>query len=363
MTVKLKLGTIKFDYSSVMLPLPEHLQRSLSELHQYYQQIHEDYAKKLEAAREQVGHLQALRSGAIPPPAELEVHLQELERYYVGLGEENALNGLNAADQLDRVSALIAGTIGHIAPTSEKAPSLDRGSTSEQEDTGLLEQPSSSEIESAPESQEPGEKADATEELAALESEPELLILADSPEPDDLSLDKFLKTLHSATRIPLSLCLTKGNLFIEERNGIKTLVIVSPSKDLEKRVKARLLTYQQRFSSWIGEKTNVILETKFNSDAPQFLLSYYGLSLEQALAKLLSDNRGAILQRDYIVRSLYGEVPQEVRPVTYRNVSQALKAGVKSLLWDVDPDNADCYTLNYAELLQAMATPKQLSLI
>lgn len=364
-----------------MLPLPEHLARSLQELHQYYQQLQVDYAEKLEALKQQMGHLEALQSGAVPHPPDLAEHLRELERYYGGLSSDIAQSGILAATQCDRVSEIIAHS--RIEPNRDVVeepatiPPVSRFVQEKSANYESLEQVVEDELPQALSAGEQvvdevvGQVTDSSGYASgnSYQPTPDAIHLNPSteqvgkqsqqfgedslPMPSAL-LNKFLLYLHPMTRTALIACRAQGKLYIENRDGVATVVIAPNDRNLEQRIKARLQAYQERFTTFLGEAASVVLVESVPSI--YLLPEYEGLTLEQAIALLLGDNRGVILQRDYIVRALYGEVPQSKKATTYRQVSQALKAGVRSGLWDVDPDNADCYTLNYYELLHSVST-------
>ncbi len=306
---------------SAMLPIPEHLYASLKEVQQHYLCLKEDYTEKLKLTETQISHVEALVNGDLAPPPSLLIHLQQLEEYYRQFESEFATKELESITLLSHVEALIVGA-------------------------GMLQPEPEAQIE-VKQVVEPEEASTTT---------------------DTYSVESFLMSLHSATRMPLSLCLQKGGeITIADINGCKTLSIVAPTKDLEQRILSRIKSYQQRFSSWVGGKGKVFLAIKSPTATPQskgstessdLLPQYQGMAPIAAIEQLLRENQGSILHLDFIVRSvaarrasLYGELNQNDIARLTVVVKEALKLGVKQGLWDVDPDNPTCYTLNYLELV------------
>lgn len=341
-----------------MLPIPQHLHQSLKELEQYYLCLKEDYTDKLSAVDTQVSHTEALLNSTLAPPPTLAPYLRELQEYYHKLSEDLVTKEATIVDHLVSVRALLIDSVpqqGSKAVLSELPSHLsllhDSPETNIRTSPALLIEPEP-EIESASDKiheEEPETEHDSGVELPALCTEVELLT-----EPT-YSVDSFVKTLHITSQNALkSYIKNGGGLTIEVINGVPTFWITVTDIRLKNIVIKSLKTYSQRFSRFIGGNGKALVRLKsplVNITTINFLPEYDGLDLNAAIEKLLRDNQGSILHVDFIVRSLYGELNKEDTNRAIKSLFAVLDSGVKQGLWDVDPDNRNCYTLNYLALV------------
>lgn len=125
---------------------------------------------------------------------------------------------------------------------------------------------------------------------------------------------------------------------VESNDFSKTssTVTLTPSVTVEEQMDiAGLLTTPLAFSPAV------------QSPIVEMLPAYQGLSLKEAIEQLLEDYTGTILHLDFIVRSLYGELPSSQLAAKSQLVHRTLLEGVKQSLWDADSENKDCYTWDF----------------
>ncbi|MGF1487750.1 MAG: hypothetical protein ACFBSE_11725 [Prochloraceae cyanobacterium] len=74
---------------------------------------------------------------------------------------------------------------------------------------------------------------------------------------------------------------------------------------------------------------------------------YQGLSLANAVQKILEDNAGSILTLDYIVTMLYGKVDGEKLKVVKNRLVKTISIGKRKGKWDSVPNQPGCYTWDW----------------
>lgn len=96
------------------------------------------------------------------------------------------------------------------------------------------------------------------------------------------------------------------------------------------------------------------------------LPQFQQLSKLQAVENLLRENSGTLLHIDYIIRTLYGELKQDVFKGERQRMYQTLSEGTKKHLWEKVPEQVGCYTIDLKlvapELVSKQSsTPHQVS--
>jgi hypothetical protein len=76
------------------------------------------------------------------------------------------------------------------------------------------------------------------------------------------------------------------------------------------------------------------------------LPQYQHLTRMEAIKKLLQDNLGIVCHIDFVVRTLYGELPPQVFRVVKGRVQSSLTQGKERSAWSAIPDEPGCYTLD-----------------
>lgn len=76
------------------------------------------------------------------------------------------------------------------------------------------------------------------------------------------------------------------------------------------------------------------------------LPQFQQLTKLQAVENLLRENSGTLLHIDYIIRTLYGELKQDVFKGERQRMYQTLSEGTKKHLWEKVPEQVGCYTID-----------------
>ncbi len=79
----------------------------------------------------------------------------------------------------------------------------------------------------------------------------------------------------------------------------------------------------------------------------QVIEPYRGLSLANAVKKVLKENAGSILTLDYIVAMLYGKVEGEALKVVKNRLVKTISIGKRKGKWDSVPNQPGCYTWDW----------------
>ena len=82
----------------------------------------------------------------------------------------------------------------------------------------------------------------------------------------------------------------------------------------------------------------------------QVIPPYQGLSLANAVKKILQDNAGSILTLEYIVTMLYGKVEGDGLKIVKNRLVKTISVGKRKGKWDSVPNQPGCYTWDWQSL-------------
>ena len=94
-----------------------------------------------------------------------------------------------------------------------------------------------------------------------------------------------------------------------------------------------------------AQRTSPSRRSQLGGKTPM-LPKFQQLTKLQAVENLLSENSGTIVHIDYIIRTLYGELKQDVFKGERQRMYQTLSEGTKKHLWEKVPEQVGCYTID-----------------
>lgn len=301
--------------------MPQNYQfvETLIQLRQHYQLLNEDAERDSNHATEQLNHINALLIDQLRGNQQFVDSLLELRSHYQALHAQHQQKANSAKEQLHHVNALLAdqAVLQHSQSISTHAATLeqlalsgaitDNGKELQKQSLLVAQKPETPEISdqqiTSDVSQGVGDGAIA---LGSEESPQQDLEMAESPETPQMSEPEIHSEPSQVEQQP------EPELPMESTDIIE---------DFPKR----------------SPRHSAPLKTP--------LLPQYGhLTKSEAVEKLLQENEGKVLQVDFIIRALYGELPPGDITAEKSRLNETLRKGVAKGLWDKVPDEAGCYT-------------------
>ena len=113
-----------------------------------------------------------------------------------------------------------------------------------------------------------------------------------------------------------------------------------------KEIQADRESFDARFQETLTKKNATSQRFQSKIDI-QVIPPYQGLSLANAVKKLLKDNAGSILTLDYIVAMLYGKVEGDDLKVVKNRLVKTISVGKRKGKWDTVPNQPGCDTWDW----------------
>ena len=116
--------------------------------------------------------------------------------------------------------------------------------------------------------------------------------------------------------------------------------------EILEQIKADRESFDATFQDTLNKKNATLKRFQAKTDI-QVVPLYQGLSLANAVKKVLQDNAGSILTLDYIVTMLYGKVEGENLKVVKNRLVKTISIGKRKGKWDSVPNQPGCYTWDW----------------
>lgn len=250
-----------------------------------------------------------------PPPQSLQSPLLELRDYYKALVEEYEQKAVQAKEKLAHIEALLAvWAIPNTGDESETALVMSADHSFETSEPDLDENNSKVFIALKPRTTTPGHEQELTHSLNGN-------VPPKAPEPPIQESPQEDIEPYSVDVSP-QLTLLPNNHPNDHRIVANNSIEESALQEVNSQT------------------------TSSNHNNILMLPPYQALNRFEAIKKVLSDHKGAILHIDFIVRELYGELKPENLRLVKSPIGTALSHGKIKKIWESVPDSKGCYTLD-----------------